>query len=311
MKKATKINIKRLVFAIEKKYGESPLSDFLLSYLDTEDKRSYYIRYPEFYHQIADALDPQHSTDVSAVVDKMPERDYSYSELRNFHSYATLAAITSLDLPIPSEELLALCAEFLKNLAAFEAEELYIRLSRAEISLQSSSFFEGCDEATQNEIRDKVVKTSKKLGITENEAAMLFIERDPFEREGILGARLYFPVMFVLTSLLIILSLIVSGSIAICFFLTIPLYICSKGLTDYIFSLFVKPVPIPKKKLKSIPDNARTLTVITALISGSDKDLEPVHFQTEIKTHFSEFFAITRKHSTQNYPPTPHRRSVL
>ncbi len=274
MKKAKKINLKKLKRSIEKKYGQSPLCDFLLSYLDSENNGIYKIIYPDFYDDISAAVDPEQTVDTIALTKKLSRDDYSYSELKYFHQYATISAISSLDLPIPSEELLTLTTDFLKKLGTTCASELYLSLSKAENTLKSSPYFKDCDEATQNAIRQKVVKTSRKLGITENEAATLFLTKDPFEREDIFGAKLYFPILSLITSFLIVTSAVVCRSIPICFFLTLPLYICAKGLSDYIFSLFVKPIPIPKKKLKEIPDNARTLTVITALITGSEKDVE-------------------------------------
>ncbi|PKM62372.1 MAG: hypothetical protein CVU97_05645, partial [Firmicutes bacterium HGW-Firmicutes-21] len=54
--------------------------------------------------------------------------------------------------------------------------------------------------------------------------------------------------------------------------LLLPIYDASLSLADFITSLFIKGTKTAKLELDTIPDNAKTLVVITSLLFGAEKD---------------------------------------
>ncbi len=272
MKNRRKINIKSLISSLNKKYGASELFPLLLSYAESVDRKGK-ISYPSFFEKVGNTVTPKYMTDPKEIAKKAGS-DNGYKSLSHFYSYAVINTLTALDKAQPTEEALCGAVDYLKKLFGIETEELYYELSEAEKILSESKYFKNCDTETKNECRRQVVIASRKHSISESEAAHLFLTHDPFERKPTPASRLYFPILGIMTAVFSLLTLYVTKNPAFFFFTLLPMSESAKQLTDYIFSHFVRTVPIPKKKLDFIPDNAKTLTVITSLLSGKESDLE-------------------------------------
>ncbi len=268
--KNRRINIKLLTRSLYKKYGSSEIFPLLFPY--TEDLKGA-VKYPSFFEAVKKTVSPHYMTDPKEI-SKAVGTDIRYKALSRFYTYAVINALTTLNEAPPTEELLAKTVDYLKALYSLEIDALYYELSEAERILSESKYFKNCDADTKNECRRQVVLSAKKRRISEAEAATLFLTRDPFEREPSIASRLYFPVLGIMTAAFSVVSLIVTKNPAFFFFVLLPMSEGAKQLTDYIFSHFVRTVPIPKKKLKKLPDDAKTLTVITSLLTGKESDLE-------------------------------------
>ncbi len=268
--KNRRIRIKLLSASLYKKYGSSEIFPLLSPYMEDLKGR---IAYPKFFEAIKKTVSPSFTTDPEKIAIAVG-KNIRYKPLSHFYTYAVINALVSLNEAPPTEEMLVKTVDYLKSLHSLEIDELYYELSEAERILSESKYFKNCDTDTKNECRRQVILASKKHKISESEAATLFLTRDPFEHEPSIASRLYFPILGIMTAAFSVFSLIVTKNPAFFFFTLLPMSEGAKQLTDYIFSHFVKTVPIPKKKLKSIPDKAKTLTVITSLLSGKEGDLE-------------------------------------
>ncbi len=268
--KNRRINIKLLTRTLYKKYGSSEIFPLLFPYTENLKGR---IAYPHFFEEIKKTVSPHFTTDPKEIANTVGI-DVRYKVLSRFYTYAVISALIRLNEAPPTEELLAKTVDYLKALHSLEIDELYYELSKAERILSESKYFKECDTDTKNECRRQVTIAAKKHKITESEAATLFLSRDPFEHEPSVASRLYFPILGIMTAVFSAVSLIVTRNPAFFFFVLLPMSESAKQLTDYIFSHFVRTVPIPKKKLKKLPDSAKTLTVITSLLTGKESDLE-------------------------------------
>ncbi len=272
MKNRRTINIKRLIASLEKKYGSSDLFSLVLPYTDlaSADRR---IKYPDFFDKVKSSVYPSYTSDAKEIARSAGDNN-GYRELSHFYSYAVINALIILDESAPSEDILVKTVTYFKALFALETEKLYHELSEAERILSDSIYFKDCDEATKNECRRQVLICSKKHSISESEAATLFLRRDPFDIGRGIAARLYFPILGIISALFSVIALVVTKNPAFFFFVLLPMSEAAKQVTDCIFSYTVKTRPIPKKKLKKVPESAKTLTVITALLNGKESDLE-------------------------------------
>ncbi len=268
--KNRRINIKLLTRTLYKKYGNSEIFPLLLPYIEgTKGK----IDFPSFFEAVKKTVPPAFTVEPTKIA-KAVGNDIRYKPLSRFYAYAVLSALISLSEAPSTEEALASTVDYLKRLYSIEIDELYYELSEAERILSESKYFKDCDADTKNECRRQVTLAARKHKISESEAATLFLSRDPFEHEPSAASRLYFPILGIMTAAFSALSLIVTKNPAFFFFTLLPMSESAKQLTDYVFSHFVRTVPIPKKKLKALPDGARTLTVITSLLGGKESDLE-------------------------------------
>ena len=268
--KNRRINIKLLTRSLYKKYGSSEIFPLIFPYTENLNGK---IKHPRFFDAVKKTVYPNFVTSPEEIA-KAVGTNIRYRPLSCFYTYAAINALTALNEAPPSEETLAKTVDYLKLLHSLEIDELYYKLSGAERILSESKYFSGCDAETKNECRRQVILSAKKRRITESEAATLFLSRDPFEREPSIASRLYFPILGIMTAVFSVITLIVTKNPAFFFFTLLPMSESAKIVTDYIFSHFVRTVPIPKKKLKKLPDHAKTLTVITALLTGKESDTE-------------------------------------
>ena len=276
MKRRDEENRKKLLRTLEKQYAASELFSLLLSYAERSlSCAKGGIRYPRLYDAIGRTMSASENGDPLTIARGVRDAvgDLSYAELSMFYEYATLKALSALSREVPSDHALCDTLEFLKALHGTEPEELYPLLSEAEGVLLHSPYFEGCDEATKQTCRRRVAAYAEKHGISEREAAEILAVSDPFRYRKGAAARLYFPILTVLFLLFSLLALVIVRHLPVVLFLLLPLSEAAKQITDLLFSYAVKAAPLPRKKLSSLPKEAPTLTVITALLNGSDSDL--------------------------------------
>jgi cyclic beta-1,2-glucan synthetase len=134
-------------------------------------------------------------------------------------------------------------------------------------------------EPTKNEYRNALASYCRSHKISEPDGAKLLAERAAKE-ERTIGSFLFtkrksdealYIVLFAsLFVVLFCLSFISIGFWSL--LLLLPLITTSLLLTDFITSFFIRSDPAPRLKLDKVPDDAKTLVVITSLLFGADKD---------------------------------------
>ncbi len=271
--KTRKINIRRLLFSLEKKYSDNEGFSLLLPHMNALKSESRTIRYPEFYSLVSDTSYPASITDYGRIAEKVG-CDRSYREIRCFNKYAAISALSSLDSSPADDNAFGEALTYLNALSTLESDKLYYAMSEAERRLEESPYFHGCDDKTKDACREKLLRYAKNHSVSESEAAEIYRTHDPFERKRSLPSALYFPILGGLSLLFSLFALWVTKNPALFFFVLLPVTEAAKQLTDFAFSFFVKTYPIPKKKLGAVPPEGKTLTVITALLSGKESDLE-------------------------------------
>ncbi len=266
-------DLKKTVARLASRYADADLLSLLLGYADKADRAiGRRIRYPAFLEAVKRAVVPQPLTDPDAIATAMGGH-YSYRELALFYDYATLWALRELNAPVRSDDALCDTVTYLKRLHALSPDRLYLGLSRAEVRLAESPSFAGCTEETRRLCRDNVTRYAQKMGISEEEAAAILVTRDPARTPQSPWARLYFPLLILLSLLFFGASFFLCRHPVLPFFLLLPLTETAKQLLDRLLSRLVRPRPIPRKELTSLPESAATLTVITALLTGREEDL--------------------------------------
>ncbi len=253
-------------------YAESDLFSLLLGYAQKAQRViGRRIRYPAFFDAVGRTILPERLTDIRAIAKAMGGT-WSYQELFLFYDYAAAWAIQELALPVRSDQALCDTIDFLKRLHAIEPEVLYAHLSEAERILSENEHFMGCDAATQRLCRDRVIAYAKRFSLSQAEAARVLTAGELLGSEKPLASRFYFPSWGLLLLLLAMGALLLCRHPLLWLLLLFPLSETAKEMTDLIYSFLVKPRPIPRKKLHSLPSSAATLTVITALLTGHEDD---------------------------------------
>lgn len=134
-------------------------------------------------------------------------------------------------------------------------------------------------EPTKNEYRNALAGYCRSHKISEPDGAKLLAERAAKEDRTI-GSFLFVKrksdeVLYValcafLFFALFCLSFATAGFWSL--LLLLPLLTTAFLLTDFITAFFIRGNPIPRLKLEKVPDDAKTLVVITSLLFGAEKD---------------------------------------
>lgn len=163
----------------------------------------------------------------------------------------------------------------LRKTGDIKTEECFGRLCATEKMLaEKIELYRLMAPATKNLCRGALMKSAKKSNLSETE----YLERLKSRGESvydIIEGEKRRPLKFFLAYALIFLaasffSFAYFGPIAVFFLL--PLYISAGAVNDKIFSRFFKALPPLRLGLTEIPDSAITLTVITTLLFGGEKD---------------------------------------
>ncbi len=191
-----------------------------------------------------------------------------------------------------SAERVIHCIRSLRAIRDISMEELIQSVSYTEQILLADpgNIYSQCDEKTRAFYRQRVFEYAQKHYISENAAAQYFW--DLANRQGkdigfyllprqyhkkqvmyytsvfggtlFLTAALFF--MFIACNFNMIFSVICTV------LAVIPLYEFAKNLTGHIFSKHLSPDILPRLKMESVPDHAKTLVVITTLLCDNKND---------------------------------------
>ena len=271
-----KCDLKANVVKLTRYYADSDLFSLLLGYVDkAEQAIGGRIRYPAFFEAVGRTVVPDRLVEAESIANVIGN-DRTYGELSLFYDYATVWAVKELAMPVRSDQALCDTVDYLKRLHFMESEALFFHLSKAERILTQNDHFAGCDEVTRNLCRTRVSSYAKRFSIPEAEAAGILSSGELLGGEKPFTAKLYFPVLALLFLAFASGALLLCRHLAIWLFLLLPLSEAAKQVGDMLFSYLVKARPIPRKKLTSLPEEAATLTVITALLTGRQDDLKLV-----------------------------------
>ncbi len=265
---------------IEDLYGENDLCSLLGQYADRARRAvGRKIRFPDFFSAVHETVIPLRMTDPEQIAATLLSRrkSYAFREICCFYDYAAVWALIALDVPYRSDRELCATVEYLKALNDIEADELFFRLSEAERILSSSPYFSGSDDATKNSCRNRVAEYARRFSLTEEEAARILCAGNPLRNKKSRAAPFYFPLLGVVTLLLLLPAFFLTGkNLLFTLFLVLPLSETAKQMADAFFSRTVRTESLPRLKLSAVPDEGKTLCVITALLTGGKEDLSLV-----------------------------------
>ena len=288
VKKPFTVNIKKLLRKAEYRFGDCD-NIFILereascAYDETRGR----IKYPRMYSAVCRAVrsvcllldsGAEYSSlnaepFVRAANDMQSGLEFSYSELCLLKEYAAIYALTEAGDEKCDLRLFDNLISVLRFISDIDFDEFLSFVSKPEKVLLKSEGFILSDSDTRSACRVNVTHYAKKHGVTETSAAKKLIETDMlFEPDRAVSAY-YFPAMYTLTALFTALSACFIGFL-IPVFLILPFSELAKYICDFFFSRAVKPSPIPKLNEESVPDNAKTLVVFAALLTGGRGDSE-------------------------------------
>ncbi len=171
-------------------------------------------------------------------------------------------------------------------------DEVFERVSRLEqiFSADPSGVYLRCDKETKAMYRKSIAYGAKKQKTGELEYAtrLLAVAKSAKGEARALGyylvkeekhpiAAAYFPMTAVFVGALEAVYFFIVGhtspvSYIAALFLLLPFFEVAKQIAQMIVSRIVKPRMLPRLKLDTIPDEARTLTVVTTLLFGEKSD---------------------------------------
>ncbi len=169
------------------------------------------------------------------------------------------------------------CLSLLRSFELVDIESIREKISVIDrtLSSRSDSFYKESTDLTKALTRGKISSFARRHRISEKDAASIYCENGRFTEEKRIRKRniiIYFSSLAVFTLLISFAVTYFSKSNQIIFFLILfPVSEAVKFITERLFSRFLAPSAIPRLKLDSIPENAKTLTVITSLISSGDE----------------------------------------
>jgi len=231
-----------------------------------------------------------YETLFSAVADKNEARPFDDDEIFSINDCITKAIVlklASLQNPIEKRTLLESCVRTLQMTEVYDFDELYSEISMVHRILEEESpeKYSACDEYTKRTIRSEIYAYARKHGISDVEAAELYTKRGERGFSPTLGV-IYFLLIAFFTSILWTLAAALCDILP-ALLLSLPIFALSKQMAEWIFARFVRPKPIHKLKIEKVPENAKTLVVITTLLTGGESDdalfarLEKMYFQNQ------------------------------
>lgn len=180
------------------------------------------------------------------------------------------------------EELSVLpnAVNLLRFLGELDSEELFMAAWVPEkILISYEEKYELFAEETKNDYRNAIASFCTSKHISEPDGAKLLAEKAVKEGRSI-GSLLFSKrkresIIYIALVASIILLLFCISFIAIGFWgflLILPIFETAISLSDFVTSHTLKEIQIPRIKLEKVPDDAKTLVVITSLLFGSNKD---------------------------------------
>lgn len=292
MQENLKRRLKRSYSAIKKQLGETDTSAWLSDNFycidkyyraSMSDKRMF--RYTDFYLTLSKYCESRdYLPTVKTLINWLSSqsKSYSYYELssaRGLLSVCAIIKIASLLNDKKRDYLLPNAIKLLHNLSDPEYDDIVPALWHPERDIAKFEIgYSESDQATKAQYRYLAAK-SKKYGEREDDTVKRLIEKAKSQKLP-LGALLFKPSklgsilwMIIAASVFIALSVIsfmLIGFLSVLLF--IPFGIASGSVADWIISLFIPAYRAPRLELSGVPDNAKTLVTVAALMTGGKGD---------------------------------------
>ena len=236
-------------------------------------KKSKYL-YETLYNMLEDNnYDINYDILEAALKDAQHDYYFDNDEICAVNDYTAILILRKL---IDADtELMEKCVKTLRFLDIYDFEELYSSISYIErlLSDDPGGIYNQCDVNTKHMYRANIDKYAKKHNISQVEAARIMSVNAGKPTEHKILRRLYFPLVYGITFLLFISSaVLLRDNLLISILLLLPLSELSKSVCDFVIGKFVSAERLPKLKITSVPDNAKTLVIITSLLFGEGKD---------------------------------------
>ena len=135
------------------------------------------------------------------------------------------------------------------------------------------------DDETKDKYRKSVAETAKKRRISETEAAKLIAEEAKRKKQP-LGDFVYRKSNLYILAWCLILGIVFLGLTALGALVTgwltavlvVPFFAAATAVADDLCSIFITPYRAPRLKTAPVPDNAKTLVAVAALMQGDKSD---------------------------------------
>lgn len=202
----------------------------------------------------------------------------------------TLLCIAGKNSPVAELEL---NIKALREYALLDYDKIFERVSYAEqiFNKDPAGAYPRCDSATKRLYQARLADFARKRKISESEAADMILTLASgaqgkkrhvgyylIKDRNVKTGKLYFAVIYILTALLsalcaYILILLQSPLAALSTVLLIlPMREVSKYIAYKMLSCMTRTEILPRLSIESVPDNAKTVVVITTLLFGGGKD---------------------------------------
>lgn len=137
-----------------------------------------------------------------------------------------------------------------------ESRLLYLRLL-----CKTAKKHKSCDADYARSLLDM---SKKAKNVKERHIGYIFYKRNGFVK------KLYFFLLIgIPVTVIALLSIIISP---LCLLALFPVWESIRLLLDFSFSLFLKPIPLPRMKIDKIPKDSAVLVVISSVLSGEEND---------------------------------------
>ncbi len=245
-----------------------------------------------------DITEKEISEMLIAEAEKKPFRDEETVAVLPFTADIISRRIASVKKCSDDEKkiLIGKCSKIIRSFEMSDTEELRERISVLDRTLSEypELYYSESTDLTKSLIRGKISAFAKRHKISEKDAVKIYCDNSGYREDKKIRKRninLYFLFWGFLTVVLSLIILYFSDVNPFVFVLILfPVSEAVKFIADRIASRMLPLSAIPRLKLESIPDNAKTLTLITSLISDKDdtvfRQLEEIYLLSRDKNAF-------------------------
>ncbi len=177
------------------------------------------------------------------------------------------------------KDLVNRCVTLMRSFELADIELLRERISVLDSTLSSrhEAHYAESTDLTKSLMRGKISSFARRHKISEKDAANIYCDNGGFKEDARIRKRNMSVYFFSLAFFTFIISFAVtylskSGPV-IFFLLLLPVSEAVKYIIERLFSRFMRPSAVSRLKLDSIPNSAKTLTVITSILSSGDESI--------------------------------------
>lgn len=214
---------------------------------------------------------------VAVFTDENREKPFSqadFDSLMNAFTLSLLRYVAKTKKQDEREKRFYATIKALGETTKIDQKKLYEELSvlhRALMRLNPHQY-KSLDDASRGAVREEVIRYAKKKRLCETEAAKHYTKNPPKPNVP-LRRRIALSCFFTVSALLCVPVFYLCGILA-GILLTLPMLAFAQALTQSILVRIFPPIPVYSLRPCAIPENAKTLVVITALLSGTPADKE-------------------------------------